>query len=207
MLASISPHEITTGLIHLPQVLLSPIEMVDALTPILQKSPLRHMHTRRGFQMSAAMSNCGELGWLSDRRGYRYQSLDPMTGVSWPEMPPLYSAVATELAEMAGFSSFQPDVCLINRYAVGAKMALHQDADEQDFSQPIVSLSFGLPVVFLWGGLQRSDPVQKIVLDHGDAIVWGGNSRLNFHGVAPLRKGNHPLLGEQRINLTFRRAG
>ena len=190
MLTNSKPEVPGAGLVHLPQVLSDPMAIIDALTPVLRQSPLRHMQTRRGFLMSAAMTNCGSYGWVSDRRGYRYQTDDPDTGKPWPDMPVL----------------LQPDVCLINRYVVGAKMALHQDADESDFEQPIVSLSFGLPVVFLWGGLQRSDPVQKIVLDHGDVLVWGGNSRLNFHGVAPLRKGMHPLLGEQRINLTFRRA-
>lgn len=194
------------GLVHLPQVLSDPMAIIDALTPVLRQSPLRRMQTRRGFLMSAAMSNCGSYGWVSDRRGYRYQTDDPDTGKPWPDMPVLLQQLANDLSAMAGYKNFQPDVCLINRYVVGAKMALHQDADESDFEQPIVSLSFGLPVVFLWGGLQRSDPVQKIVLDHGDVLVWGGNSRLNFHGVAPLRKGMHPLLGEQRINLTFRRA-
>ncbi|MDZ4387683.1 MAG: DNA oxidative demethylase AlkB [Moraxellaceae bacterium] len=206
MLANDCPVELASGLVHLPQVLLEPMKIVNALTPILQQAPLRHMQTRRGFKLSAAMSNCGALGWVSDRLGYRYQTHDPETGKPWPEMPVMFSKVAVELAARAGYAHFRPDVCLINCYAVGAKMALHQDADEQDFSQPIVSLSFGLPVLFLWGGLQRSDPVQKIVLDHSDALVWGGSSRLNFHGVASLRKGNHPLLGEQRINLTFRRA-
>lgn len=206
MLTNSKPEEPGAGLVHLPQVLSDPMAIIDALTPVLRQSPLRHMQTRRGFLMSAAMTNCGSYGWVSDRRGYRYQTDDPDTGKPWPDMPVLLQQLANDLSTMAGYKNFQPDVCLINRYVVGAKMALHQDADESDFEQPIVSLSFGLPVVFLWGGLQRSDPVQKIVLDHGDVLVWGGNSRLNFHGVAPLRKGAHPLLGEQRINLTFRRA-
>ena len=206
MLTNSKPEVPGAGLVHLPQVLSDPMAIIDALTPVLRQSPLRHMQIRRGFLMSAAMTNCGSYGWVSDRRGYRYQTDDPDTGKPWPDMPVLLQQLANDLSILAGYKNFQPDVCLINRYVVGAKMALHQDADESDFEQPIVSLSFGLPVVFLWGGLQRSDPVQKIVLDHGDVLVWGGNSRLNFHGVAPLRKGVHPLLGEQRINLTFRRA-
>jgi alkylated DNA repair protein (DNA oxidative demethylase) len=206
MLTNSKPEEPVAGLVHLPEVLSDPMAIIDALTPVLRQSPLRQMQTRRGFLMSAAMSNCGSYGWVSDRRGYRYQTNDPDNGKPWPEMPVLLQQLATDLSTLAGYKNFQPDVCLINRYVVGAKMALHQDADESDFEQPIVSLSFGLPVIFLWGGLQRNDPVQKIVLDHGDALVWGGTSRLNFHGVAPLRKGVHPLLGEQRINLTFRRA-
>lgn len=206
MLTNYKPKALAEGLVHMPQQLSDPMAIIDALTPVFKQSPLRHMQTRRGFFMSAAMTNCGRYGWVSDRRGYHYQTDDPETGKPWPEMPFVLQQLASDLSALAGYQNFQPDVCLVNRYAVGAKMALHQDADESDVEQPIVSLSFGLPVVFLWGGLQRSDPVQKIVLDHGDALVWGGKSRLNFHGVAPLRKGVHPLLGEQRINLTFRRA-
>jgi len=206
MLTDRKPEALAEGLVIMPQVLSDPMAIIQALTPVLGQSPLRRMQTRRGFFMSAAMTNCGHYGWVSDRRGYRYQTNDPETEKPWPEMPPMLQQLASDLSARAGYNNFEPDVCLVNCYDVGAKMALHQDADESDFEQPIVSLSFGLPVVFLWGGLQRSDPVQKIVLDHGDVLVWGGKSRLNFHGVAPLRKGVHPLLGEQRINLTFRRA-
>lgn len=179
------------------------LSAVDAIAAI---SPFRRMETRRGFKMSVAMTNCGTYGWVSDRRGYRYQQTDPVTGTAWPTMPAIFFEVAQSAAAKAGFSGFSPDACLINRYEIGAKMSLHQDKDEKDMNAPIVSISLGLPAVFQFGGMERSDPVRKITLAHGDVAVWGGASRLAYHGILPLKAGFHDLLGTHRINLTFRRA-
>jgi DNA oxidative demethylase len=173
---------------------------------VLTAAPLRHLVTPGGFRMSVAMSNCGALGWVSDRRGYRYEAHDPLSGQPWPAMPQALQQLAADAAARAGYAGFQPDACLINRYAAGAKMSLHQDKDEQDFSQPIVSVSLGLPAVFLWGGAARGDATQRLLLEHGDVLVWGGSARLNFHGVMPLKPGEHAVTGPCRINLTFRRA-
>ena len=169
-------------------------------------APFRQMQTPGGSRMSVAMSNCGPFGWVTDRSGYRYAATDPLSGLPWPPLPPLFLQIAGAAAERAGYPGFVPNACLINRYAPGARMALHQDKDERDFTAPIVSLSLGLPVVFLFGGTQRSDPPARLLLSHGDVLVWGGPDRLRFHGVMPLKPGRHELLGEQRINLTFRKA-
>jgi len=174
---------------------------------VLAQAPLRRMQTPGGRPLSVAMSNCGELGWVSDRAGYRYQAHDPYSGRPWPAMPEALRRLAGRAAEAAGFAGFVPDACLINVYCPGAKMALHQDRDERDLAAPIVSLSLGLPAVFLLGGLSRSAPAGRLTLSHGDMLVWGGPDRLRFHGVLPIRPGCHPQLGEQRLNLTFRRAG
>ncbi|MFZ1389111.1 MAG: DNA oxidative demethylase AlkB [Thiolinea sp.] len=179
------------------------LENIDAITV---QSPFRQMQTSRGYTMSVAITNCGAGGWISDSKGYRYSRADPLTHQAWPVMPEAFRNLAQAAAQAAGFAGFQPDVCLINRYPVGAKMGLHQDRDERDLRAPIVSISLGLPATFLWGGLQRSDKVERVLLQHGDVVVWGGASRLRFHGIAPLKAGRHPLLGEQRINLTFRQA-
>ncbi|MCK6388984.1 MAG: alpha-ketoglutarate-dependent dioxygenase AlkB, partial [Zoogloea sp.] len=133
--------------------------------------------------------------------------LDPDSGQPWPAMPAVLQALATDSAARAGFANFVPDACLINRYAPGARMALHQDRDEADFSQPIVSLSLGLPAIFLFGGLERSDKPARLPLAHGDVLVWGGPARLRFHGVLPVKDGAHPATGACRLNLTFRKAG
>lgn len=188
--------------------LVLPIEhdvMLDLAT-VIALAPLRHMLTPGGFAMSVATTSCGELGWVSDRKGYRYDALDPVSGKSWPAMPASFSQLAQQAASMAGFENFVPDACLINRYAPGAKMGLHQDKDERDFNQPIVSVSLGIPAVFQMGGFARSDKALKLPLYHGDVLVWGGESRLRYHGVLPVKAGNHPLLGMYRINLTFRKA-
>jgi DNA oxidative demethylase len=182
-------------------------EVVSALTSVGERAPFRHMVTPGGFRMSVAMTNCGLLGWVTDRKGYRYASVDPESGKDWPAMPEAFRKLAMEAAEIAGFSGFAPDACLINRYEPGAKMSLHQDKDERDFTQPIVSVSLGLPAVFLFGGDQRSDKSQRIAVEHGDVVVWGGPARLRYHGIAPLKPGWHPLLGAYRFNLTFRVAG
>jgi alkylated DNA repair protein (DNA oxidative demethylase) len=181
-------------------------ELIVALREIVAQAPFRHMFTPGGHQMSVAMTNCGSAGWVTDRSGYRYDSTDPESGKPWPPMPPSFRALAEQAAAEAGFGGFAPDACLVNRYQPGARMSLHQDRDEGDFGAPIVSVSLGLPAVFLFGGLQRSDKTQRYRLEHGDIAVWGGPARLVFHGVAPLADGEHPRMGRQRINLTFRRA-
>jgi len=181
-------------------------ELIAALRDIKDQAPFRHMVTPGGHSMSVAMSNCGNLGWVTDRSGYRYDAGDPETGRLWPAMPAAFYRLAVEAAEQAGFPGFAPDACLINRYQPGARMSLHQDKDEKDFGAPIVSVSLGLPAVFLFGGLQRTDKPRRFRLEHGDVVVWGGPTRLVFHGVAPLADGEHALLERQRINLTFRKA-
>jgi len=181
-------------------------ELITALREIVAQAPFRHMLTPGGHQMSVAMTNCGDAGWVTDRSGYRYDSADPQSGKPWPPMPPSFLALAKQAALEAGFDDFATDACLINRYQPGARMSLHQDRDEGDFGAPIVSVSLGLPATFLFGGLKRSDKTQRYRLEHGDIAVWGGSARLAFHGVAPLADGEHAVLGRQRINLTFRKA-
>ena len=183
----------------------SEAELIAELRNIVAQAPFRRMVTPGGHQMSVAMTNCGSAGWVTDHTGYRYSPDDPETGQPWPAMPPLLCDLAGRAANRAGFIEFAPDVCLINRYVPGARMSLHQDKDELDFGAPIVSVSLGLPAVFLFGGLKRSDKPRRFRLEHGDIAVWGGPSRLFFHGVAPLADGEHPLLGRQRLNLTFRK--
>ena len=180
-------------------------ELIAALRDIVVAAPFRRMFTPGGHQMSVAMTNCGNAGWITDRIGYRYSPDDPDTGKPWPAMPSILRALADRAAEQAGFAGFAPDVCLINRYLPGAKMSLHQDKDELDFGAPIVSVSLGLPAIFMFGGLKRSDKPRRFRLEHGDIAVWGGPSRLFFHGVAPLADGEHPVMGPQRLNLTFRK--
>jgi alkylated DNA repair protein (DNA oxidative demethylase) len=177
-------------------------DLMAAVENIAAAAPFRQMLTPGGKTMSAAMTNCGAVGWVSDRRGYRYSATDPQTGNPWPPMPALFAKLARDAADSAGYADFTPDVCLLNRYEPGAKMALHQDRDEQDFTAPIVSVSLGLTALFLWGGKTRADKPRKVTLEDGDVLVWGGASRLNFHGIAALKPGIHP----HRINLTFRKA-
>jgi DNA oxidative demethylase len=181
------------------------IDLIAALRDIVVQAPFRHMVTPGGHTMSVAMTNCGSQGWVTDRRGYRYDGTDPETGKPWPAMPPPFRDLAQRAAALAGFDGFAPEACLVNRYVPGAKMSLHQDKDELDLTAPIVSVSLGIPAIFLFGGLSRSDRPQRYRLEHGDIAVWGGPSRLMFHGVAPLADGEHPVLGRQRINLTFRK--
>ena len=182
------------------------VELLEALRAIIEQSPFRHMTTPGDHQMSVAMTNCGGFGWVTDRSGYRYDRNDPQSGKPWPPMPGAFRELARAAADRGGFGGFAPDACLVNRYQPGARMSLHQDRDENDFSAPIVSVSLGLPATFLFGGLKRSDKPRRFRLEHGDVVVWGGPTRLAFHGVAPLAEGEHSLLGRQRINLTFRKA-
>ncbi len=177
-----------------------------ALGDITKRAPFRHMTTPWGAAMSVAMTNCGAAGWLSDRAGYRYDRIDPETGRPWPAMPECFTALATGAAARAGYPGFIPDACLINRYVPGARLTLHQDRDERDYSHPIVSVSLGLPATFQLGGANRRDPIRRFPLRHGDVVAWGGATRLAYHGIAELKEGEHPFLGKVRINLTFRRA-
>lgn len=180
--------------------------ILDHIQAVAALAPFRHMSTPGGFRMSVAMTTCGTVGWITDESGYRYSPTDPLTGQPWPTMPQLFRELAKRAAEAAGFEAFEPDSCLINRYEPGARMSLHQDRNERDFSAPIVSVSLGLPAIFLFGGPKRSDRPRRLLLENGDVVVWGGASRLFFHGVAPLKEGQHALTGTCRFNLTFRKA-
>ncbi len=180
-------------------------ELLPALRAIVKQAPFRHLITPGGHRMSVAMTNCGSVGWVSDPTGYRYDAIDPASGQKWPAIPPVLRRLAADAADDAGFDGFAPEACLINRYVPGAKLSLHQDRDELDFGAPIVSVSLGLPAIFLFGGPKRADKPARYRLEHGDVVVWGGPSRLFFHGVAPLADGEHPVMGRQRINLTFRK--
>jgi alkylated DNA repair protein (DNA oxidative demethylase) len=180
-------------------------DLIADISDIAEQAPFRHMITPGGHQMSVAMTNSGSVGWVTDRSGYRYDRADPETGKPWPAMPASFRALALQAAAQAGFDGFSPEACLINRYQPGARMSLHQDKDETDFAAPIVSVSLGLPAIFLFGGSKRSDRPRRFRVEHGDVAVWGGPTRLAFHGVAPLADGEHALMGRQRINLTFRK--
>ena len=182
-------------------------EVLADLQSVIAAAPFRNMTTPGGYRMSVAMTNCGRLGWVSDRTGYRYDANDPETGKPWPGMPLSFIDLAASASASAGFVDFAPDACLINRYETGAKLSLHQDKDERDFTAPIVSVSLGVPATFLFGGTKRTGKTMRIPLEHGDVVVWGGPSRLVYHGVSPVKPGQHAVLGDVRINLTFRKAG
>ena len=179
--------------------------LLASIETITGNAPFRHLVTPGGYVMQVAMTNCGRLGWVSDRRGYRYAGQDPQTGLPWPALPPVFLELAAQAAQAAGFDDYVPDACLINRYAPGTRLSLHQDRDEDDRVAPIVSVSLGLPATFLFGGFARGDNTVRVPLAHGDVVVWGGADRMRFHGVLPIQPGRHAVLGEQRINLTFRK--
>jgi DNA oxidative demethylase len=181
-------------------------ELMSALDTVVAAAHFRHMVTPGGQAMSVAMTNCGSAGWVTDRKGYRYDRIDPLTGRPWPQMPRSFLTLARNAAAGAGYCGFEPDACLINRYVPGARLTLHQDKDERDFSAPIVSVSLGLPAKFLFGGLARSERPQRVMLQHGDVVVWGGPSRMAYHGIDTLKEGSHPATGRCRVNLTFRKA-
>jgi alkylated DNA repair protein (DNA oxidative demethylase) len=180
-------------------------QLLEKVARIAETAPFRHLITPGGYTMSVAMTNCGRVGWVSDRSGYRYDPTDPDTATPWPAMPAAFRDLAVRAAAEGGFDAYDPDACLINRYIAGAKLSLHQDRDEEDAWAPIVSVSLGLPAVFLWGGKRRADAVRRLRLESGDVVVWGGPARFVYHGVAPLKDGEHPLTGAARINLTFRK--
>lgn len=180
--------------------------ILNALRQVVDAAPFRQMVTPGGYQMSVAMTNCGKAGWVSDRKGYRYDAIDPLTQKPWPAMPQAFLALAKQAADKAGYADFEPDVCLMNRYLPTTKLSLHQDKDEKDLHQPIVSVSLGLPAVFQFGGLSRQDKITRYPLHHGDVVVWGGASRLYYHGILLLKEGEHPIFRRSRINLTFRKA-
>jgi alkylated DNA repair protein (DNA oxidative demethylase) len=180
--------------------------LIAEVERISAAAPFRNLVTPGGHTMSVAMTNCGAAGWVSDRRGYRYDAVDPLTGRKWPAMPDGFSGLADRAAAAAGFDGFLPDVCLINRYEIGAKLHLHIDRDEHDYAHPIVSVSLGLPAVFMWGGKARTDKPSRHAVHHGDVVVFGGPSRRHYHGVSPLKAGTHELTGACRFNLTFRKA-
>ena len=179
--------------------------LIEAISQVEEAAPFRHLTVPGGYRMSVAMTNCGRVGWFSDRSGYRYDTVDPDSGKPWPSMPVLFRDLAAGAAAAAGFPNYDPDACLINRYLTGAKLSLHQDRDENDQWSPIVSVSLGLPAVFLWGGKRRRDSVRRLQLESGDVVVWGGPARFVYHGVSSLRAGDHPLTGSTRLNLTFRK--
>ena len=180
--------------------------LLSAIEAIAVQSPFRRMVTPGGFQMSVAMTNCGRVGWVTDRTGYRYDPCDPESGSAWPAMPDVFRGLARDAASEAGFEDFTPEACLVNRYEPGARLSLHQDKDEKNYAHPVVSVSLGLPATFQFGGLKRSDRPMKVPLQHGDVVVWGGPTRLVYHGVLALKDGEHPLLGRRRFNLTLRKA-
>jgi len=180
--------------------------LLAALNGVIALAPFRHMITPGGYRMSVAMTNCGSFGWVTDRTGYRYDAIDPESGHPWPQMPDSFLNLAKSAAVQAGFQEFVPDACLINRYEPGARLSLHQDKNERDFGEPIVSVSLGIPAVFLFGGSKRADKPRRIPVTHGDVMVWGGPARLHYHGVMPLKEGYHPFVGRYRLNLTFRKA-
>jgi alkylated DNA repair protein (DNA oxidative demethylase) len=186
--------------------LVDDVAICAALQNIVTQAPFRHMVTPGGFRMSVALTNCGSYGWVTDRTGYRYDPVDPESGKPWPCLPELFLKLSGHAAKAAGFEDFIPDACLINRYAPGARVSLHQDKNERDFSAPIVTVSLGVPATFLWGGLRREDKAERMQLKHGDVMVWGGPSRLRYHGVLPIKENYQQLTGTNRISLTFRKA-
>jgi alkylated DNA repair protein (DNA oxidative demethylase) len=181
-------------------------ELVAKVDAITASAPFRNMITPGGFRMSVGMTNCGRAGWVTDRKGYRYEPVDPITGKPWPAMPELFFRLAASAASAAGYPNFEPDACLINLYKPETRLSLHRDENERDLTAPIVSVSLGLPAIFLFGGNQRSDRPRRILLQSGDVVVWGGADRLVYHGVAPVAEGEDALTGNRRINLTFRKA-
>ena len=193
--------------LHLPGFLLPhEADLLADIRAIEAVAPFRYMTTPKGNPLRVAMTSCGSVGWVADTTGYRYEKADPETGLAWPALPPRWKALAQEVAADVGFAGFDPDTCLMNQYLPGDALALHQDKDEQDFSQPVVSFSLGIPATFLWGGMRRTDSVRQVRLQHGDAFVWGGVDRLRFHGILPIPSRAHPQVGARRLNLTFRKA-
>jgi alkylated DNA repair protein (DNA oxidative demethylase) len=181
--------------------------LLQGVDAVAAQSPFRHMHTPGGYTMSVALTNCGTLGWTSDAHGYRYTRIDPLSGQPWPDLPDAFLRLAQAAAADAGFPGFTPDACLVNRYEPGSRLSLHQDKNERDYDEPIVSVSLGMPALFLFGGHARTDKAARVPLLHGDVVVWGGVDRLRYHGVLPMKDAPHARLGSQRVNFTLRKAG
>ncbi len=181
--------------------------LLGHVADIAGQAPFRHMETPGGRRMSVATTSCGALGWTSSARGYRYAAHDPESGAAWSVMPAIFAGLAARAAAAAGYPDYAPDACLINRYAPGTRLTLHQDRNEIDMTAPIVSISLGLSATFLWGGAERRDRPRRIPLHHGDVMVWGGTARLTFHGIDTLPHGEHPSTGPYRYNLSFRQTG
>jgi len=181
--------------------------LLQGVDAVAAQSPFRHMHTPGGYTMSVALTNCGTLGWTSDAHGYRYTRIDPLSGLPWPDLPDAFLRLAQAAAADAGFPGFTPDACLVNRYEPSSRLSLHQDKNERDYDAPIVSVSLGMPALFLFGGHARTDKAARVPLLHGDVVVWGGADRLRYHGVLPMKDAPHPRLGSQRVNFTLRKAG
>jgi DNA oxidative demethylase len=177
-------------------------DLSSGIEQVARHAPFRHGVVPGGKTMSVAMTNCGPLGWTSSVHGYRYLPHDPQSLQAWPAIPQNLMQLAQESAAAAGWPAYKPDACLINRYAAGAGMSLHQDRDEPDLGEPIVSVSMGASCKFMLGGLERSSSVRSLDLHDGDVMVWGGQSRLVYHGVRPLPVHTTQL----RFNLTFRKA-
>ncbi|WP_373008501.1 alpha-ketoglutarate-dependent dioxygenase AlkB [Hyphomonas sp.] len=208
LLSGLRPGESWHGedVLHLPGFVDAPV-LWNALQPVLAAAPFRHLVTPGGKTMSVSMTNCGELGWVSDRTGYRYDALDPLSGRPWPDMPVVFRDVARRAAAAFGADDVDADACLINCYEVSTRLTAHQDRDEQDLGQPVVSVSLGLPGRFAIGGTEGAGPKQTVLLEHGDALVFGRSARLAYHGVLPVKAGVHEMTGPRRISLTFRKAG
>lgn len=181
--------------------------LLQGVDTVAAQSPFRHMQTPGGYTMSVALTNCGQWGWTTDAHGYRYTRIDPLSGLPWPDLPSAFLQLAQAAAAEAGFPDFSPDACLVNQYEPGSRLSLHQDKNERDYGAPIVSVSLGMPALFLFGGNDRSDKTVRVPLLHGDVVVWGGLDRLRYHGVMPMKDLPHPRLGRRRINFTLRKAG
>lgn len=199
------PVAVMPGMTLLPKFANS-VALKPVIDRLCQQSPVRQMRTRRGQTIQVGMTNCGQCGWVSDTKGYRYTPNDPITDKPWPAMPTELSDLAKKAANVSGFTDFYPDACLINRYQPGVQMGAHQDRDEQDFSQPIVSVSLGIPARFFVLGLERRGTATPVDLSDGDVVVFGGPARLYYHGVRKLKPNEDPIWGPYRWNLTFRMA-
>ena len=181
-------------------------DFMEAVISTTKKIPFRHMITPGGKKINVSGTSMGDCGWYSDRRGYRYERIDPITGNNWPKIPKNISSVVSNAAKKVGFGGFIPDSCFINCYKPGVALTAHIDQDEVDFSQPIVSVSLGVSAIFQIFGEKRNGKVINIPLHSGDLLIFGGTARKFYHGVKKLKDQTHPLTNNLRINLTFRRA-
>ncbi len=176
----------------------------DDIKRLIKVAPLRFMRTAGGKRLNISMTNCGDVGWTSSEQGYRYLSRDPASGKPWPKLPPSFAQLGTQIAALTGFEHFQPNACLVNHYQAGQKLNAHQDKNEPDLSQPVVSVSLGMSATFLIYGDERGNKAQKIILNDGDVMIWGRSARLMYHGVETKNTQPHPELGFHRFNVTLR---